>query len=74
MADRAAEQIKYKTELLRLTWITVVATVGGAVSVLLGGVTPLRFILAVAGFVVTLVLVVAGWRLNRQIRAHIEQL
>ena len=74
MADKAAERIKFETELLRLTWLTVIATIGGSVSVLLGGVTPLRLILAGAGFVVTLVLTVVGWRFNRRITAHIEQI
>jgi hypothetical protein len=73
MADKEhyTEQIKYLTELLRLTWLTVVATIGGSVSILLGGITTIRFILAGTGFLVTLGLVIIGWRLNRQIRAFI---
>lgn len=74
MADKSAEQIKYKTELLRLTWFTIVAAIGGSLSVLLGGISPVRIVLATAGFLVTLVLLVAGWRLDNQIRAEIEQI
>jgi len=76
MADKEhyTEQIKYLTELLRLTWLTVVATIGGSVSILLGGVTTIRFILAGTGFLVTLGLLVIGWRLNHQIRALIVHL
>jgi type VI protein secretion system component VasF len=76
MADKEhyTEQIKYLTELLRLTWLTVIATIGGSVSVLLGETTTVRFILAGAGFLVTLGLLVIGWRLNHQIRALIARL
>lgn len=42
MADKAAEQIKYETELLRLIVLVGVAIGGGSLSLLLGDSTPLR--------------------------------
>jgi hypothetical protein len=45
MADKAAERIKYETELLRLVFVLVIAVGGGSLSLLLGSPTPLRLIL-----------------------------
>ena len=74
MADQAAEQIKYETEVLRLTWVTVLALGGGTASLLLSELTGRRLILAGAGVVSILVLIVTGWRLDRKIRRLVAQL
>ena len=76
MADKEhfTESIKYATELLRLTWFTLVAVVGGSISLLLGTPTPARLMLAGAGLVATLGLLLIGWRLDRNIRVLIARL
>lgn len=74
MADKDAERIKYETEVLKVTVLVTVATTGGSISLLLGAHTPLRLGLAGVGLLVTLALVVALWRLDRQIRAFINQI
>lgn len=71
MADKEAEQIKYETEILKIAVLVAVATIGGSISLLLGSHTPLRFGLAGVGVLVTLVLLVGVWRLDRRIRAFI---
>jgi hypothetical protein len=42
MADKAAERIKYETEVLKTTVLVTVAATGGAISLLLGDHSPLR--------------------------------
>jgi phosphoglycerol transferase MdoB-like AlkP superfamily enzyme len=76
MADREQlkEQIKYETELLRAVLLISVATIGGTVSLLLGDLSPLRFLLFVLGIAVTLALMIIGWRQDRRIRALINQI
>lgn len=74
MADKAAERIKFATEVLRFTSLLMVATGGGSVSLLLGDATPLRLSLAGAGFVLTLVLGVVSWRQYRKVGQLIETL
>jgi hypothetical protein len=74
MADREAEQIKYETELLRLIFLLAVAMGGGSLSLLLGDPTPLRLILAGAGLLGTLTLLIVGWRQHHWIRALIAQI
>ncbi|MGH7963576.1 MAG: hypothetical protein ACRERD_17425 [Candidatus Binatia bacterium] len=68
------EQIKYLIELLRLSWLTLVAVGGGTASLLLGEITGKRAILAGTGAVVTLILVIVGGFLNRRIRRHLTHL
>ena len=51
--EQKKEQLKYKTELLRLYWVTAVAIGGGNASLILGGVTGLRAVLLVIGFLIS---------------------
>ncbi len=76
MADKehSTEFIKYSTELLRLTWLTLVAVVGSSISLLLGEPTTPRLVLAGAGGIATLGLLLIGWRLDRHIRDFILHL
>jgi hypothetical protein len=78
MSDREVEQlkeqIKYETEVLKATLLIAVATIGGTISFLLGELTPLRSLLSVSGIVVTLALMVIGWRQDRRIRTLIKQI
>jgi hypothetical protein len=74
MADKAAERIKYETELLRLVFVLVIAVAGGSLSLLLGSPTSLRLILAGAGILATLGLLFIGWRQHRLIRVLIDQI
>jgi hypothetical protein len=74
MADRLSEEIKYETELLRLVWVTAVATAGGAVSFLLGEATALRAGLLGLGLLFILVLVAVGVRQDRTIRRLLREL
>jgi len=74
MADKEAERIKYETEVLRLIALLAVAVGGGALSLMLGEVTPLRTGLAAGGILITLVLLIGGLRQHRHIRMLIEKL
>ncbi len=74
MADRDAEQIKYETELLKLIAVFTLATGGGSIGLLLGELTSIRLVLAGAGLLVTLVLMVVGWQQHRWIRELIGQI
>ena len=74
MADKEAERIKYETEVLRLIALLAVAVGGGALSLTLGAVTPLRTGLAAGGILITLVLLIGGLRQHRHIRTLIERL
>lgn len=74
MADKAAERIKFETELLRLTAIAVLAIGGGSIGLLLGDLTLLRVILAGGGLLVTVGLMVVLWWQRRYIRSLIEQI
>jgi hypothetical protein len=74
MADKAAEQIKFETELFRLTAIAVLAVGGGSLSRLLGDATPLRLGWAGIGVFRTMTFMIVGWRLERRIRVLIAQI
>ncbi len=74
MADKEAERIKYETEVLKTTVLVTVATTGGAISLLLGDHTPLRLGLSGVGVLITLLLSVGIWRLDRRIRALIKEI
>ncbi len=54
MADKAAERIKYETEVLKTTVLVMVATTGGAISLLLGDHSPLQLSLAGVGVLIVL--------------------
>ncbi|MGH9425630.1 MAG: hypothetical protein ACRD2L_04895 [Terriglobia bacterium] len=74
MTESLKEQIKHETELLRLLWITALATLGGSLSLLLGELTSLRVGLAGLGFLVTLGLIVMVLLQENTIRALIRQI
>jgi hypothetical protein len=61
MADKAAEQIKFETEMLKLAALVAVATGGSAIGLLLGEHTMLRLGLAELGILTTLGLTVTVW-------------
>ena len=67
MADKAAERIKFETELLRLTAVAALAIGGGSIGLLLGDLTLLRVILAGGGLLVTAGLMVVLWWQRRYI-------
>jgi hypothetical protein len=76
MADKAAEQIKFETEMLKLAALVAVATGGSSIGLLLGEHTSLRLGLAGLGILTTLGLTVTVWRFYRNIRrliAHIQE-
>ncbi len=60
--------------MLRFASLLMVATGGGAISLLLGEWTALRAALAGLGFLSTLILGIVSWRLYKAIRALIEQI
>jgi hypothetical protein len=74
MADKNAEQIKFETELLKLTALASVAIGGGSIGLLLGDQSLLRLILAGSGLIVTVGLMVGLWWQRRYIRTLIEQI
>ena len=73
---RQTERIKYKTELLKLLTILMLAIGGGSVGIALGALTPVRIALAAVGIAFTAVtaLVVAQqhWTIERLIE-HIGE-
>lgn len=76
MVDRAAEQIKFETEMLKLAALVAVATGGSAIGLLLGEHIFLRLGLAGLGILTTLGLTATVWRFYRNIRrliAHIQE-
>jgi hypothetical protein len=48
--EQLKEQLKYETELLRLSWVTAIAIEGGNASLIVGDITLVRAILLVIGF------------------------
>lgn len=73
---KQTERIKYKTELLKLLTILMLAIGGGSVGIALGALTPVRVVLAAVGIAFTAVtaLVVAQqhWTIERLIE-HIGE-
>jgi hypothetical protein len=67
--ERLKEQIKYETEILKMSSLVTVAIGGGSISLMLGEQTPLRLGLAGLGLIGTLALGVVLWRWDRRIRA-----
>jgi hypothetical protein len=67
-SERLKEEIRYETEVLKLATLVAVAIGGGSLSLLLGGISSLRIVLAGAGILVTLGLIIAVWRQDRRIR------
>ena len=74
MADKAAEHIKFKTEVLKAVILVTVAVGGGSASVLLGDHTPLRLFFATVGLMTTLGLVLAIGLLYQDIMRRIDAL
>jgi hypothetical protein len=72
--EQLKEQIKYETEMLKAILLIAVATIGGTVGLLLGDLVALRLLLSALGIVVTLTLIVIGWRQDRKIRTLIHQI
>jgi hypothetical protein len=68
------EQIKYETELLRLSLLAAVAAIGGVVGLLLGEATVLRAGLAGAGVLAIVVLVGVALHQDRRIRRLLRQM
>lgn len=72
--EQKKEQLKYETELLRLYWLTAVAIGGGNASLILGGVTGLRAVLLLLGFLFIVVLISACVSQDRTIRRLLREL
>lgn len=74
MLSKIAERIKFETELLKLSTITLLALSGGSIGLLLGELTFSRLILSGSGLVVSAGLIVALWWQRRYILTLIEQI
>jgi hypothetical protein len=72
MADKAAERIKFHTEVLKVIALLVVAVGGGSFGLIINPGSPLRLGLAIVGFVAMLGLVFVGWRQYHYIQRLIE--
>jgi hypothetical protein len=72
--ERLTEDLKYLTEVPRLTWLTLLAVGGGTVGLVLGDLNPYRRIAAGAGAVLMIVLIGTAVRLHQRIGARIESL
>jgi membrane protein YdbS with pleckstrin-like domain len=72
--ERLTEDLKYLTEVLRFTWLTLLAVGGGTVGLVLGDLNLYRRIAAGAGAVLMIVLIGIAVRLHQRIRARIESL
>lgn len=74
MADKTAERIKYKTEVLKILLVLTLAVGGGSLSLVLGELSQIRVSLATVGILVTLLLLLASWRQHRRIERLIEEI
>ena len=72
--EEAKEKIKLYTEIFRLLWLTILTAGGGTVGLLLGEVTPKRWLFAVAGASLTVVSGEILRRVYRSIQREIETL
>lgn len=72
--EELSEQIKYLTELLKLTWLSLLGVGGGTVSLVLGELTLYRRIAAGVGMALAVVLVIVLGYLHREIRAEIRRM
>jgi hypothetical protein len=70
--EEVSEQIKYLTELLKLTWLSLLAIGGGTVSLVLGELTWYRQVAAGAGMTLAVTFVLTLGYLHRKIRAEIR--
>ena len=60
---RQTERIKYKTELLKLLTILMLAVGGGSLGIALGTLTPVRIVLAAFGIAFTVVAALEPFRI-----------
>ena len=74
MADKDTERIKFHAEILRFIVLAVFAVGGGSLGLLLGERSTFRVSLALSGLLVTLGLLVVGWRQGPRLQQLIEQL
>ena len=72
--DRSKEQIKFFTEVFRLTWVSLIAVGGGTLSLVLGEPTGLKIVVAVLGFSALISLGVGLQTLQGYIRRLIVQI
>jgi len=72
--EELSERIKYLTELLKLTWLSLLALGGGTISLVLGDPILSRQIAAGAGMAVVVVLALALGYLHRRIQAEIRKM
>jgi hypothetical protein len=69
---RLAETIKYHVEILRLVWISFLATGSGSIGILQSAPDPLTIGVAIGGAFVSCALLVALFILDRRIRAMLR--
>lgn len=72
--DKLTEQIKFSTEMLRLTWLSLLAVGSGTVGLLLGELEARRFYFAAVGIGVMVLFAVFIAHLARRIKSNIKQL
>ena len=72
--ERLKEEIKYETEVLKLATLVALAIGGGSISLLLGSTSLLRIVLAGAGMLVTIGVIMTVWRQDRRIRALVASM
>lgn len=71
MTDKEKERIKFETEILKLATLVAVAMGGGAISLVLGELTPIRLGLAGLGLLGTVALLMTVWSFYRSIDQRI---
>jgi hypothetical protein len=72
--DRLTEQIKFSTEILRLTWLSLLAATSGTVGLLLGELDTRRIVFAGVGAVIVASFLGYIGHLLRRIKATIDKL
>jgi hypothetical protein len=72
--EELSEQIRYLTELLKLTWLSLLAVGGGTVGLVLGDLTLYRKFAAGAGLLLVTILVLVLGYLHRRTRTEIRGL
>ena len=71
---RLQEEIRYAAGLQRLFWLTAVAAIGGAVGLIVGGLSPLRSCFAGFGIAVAMILSVSVLRQHHYIRQLLQHM
>lgn len=75
MKDQIKEQIKFNTEIIKLIVLLMVATGGGALSLIIGGLTHARdVILAAAGMIVAITCLIITYKRYRITQQLIDSL